>query len=245
MVHTKNKEDYLNELSKSFKDYLKKNPQKKRKRIVKKNRDGSVTIDNDFTLAYLKKGERLKVELKVTAMPDAWKKIESFSLNNPNWFGLEFHSHFANPAVLETRRKQKKSQYFINEIKIHSGALFAFLKYWCRQPVKEWPEYLGKILDLCKRDEGYSLYIKTQKGDYDPIALTEYCISKVFKDSIQALGLKPFDDPSNFYITYIQDQKRPQGITKGFIKGKTPQEIASLAYTIPALEFVFRTLEVF
>jgi len=138
MAHTKNKEDYLNELSKSFKYYLKKNPLKKRKKIVKKNRNGSVTVENDFTLAYLKKGERVKVELKVTATPEGWKKIEAFALNNPDWFGLEFHSGFARPAVLKIseknkpRGKQKEIYYFVNEIKIHAAILFAFFKYWCR-----------------------------------------------------------------------------------------------------------------
>ena len=250
MPQGKSKEDYLNELS-SFEDYLKKNPLKKHKKIVTKGRDGRITVNNDFTLAYLKKGERRKVELKVTATPDTWKKIESFSLDNPDWFGVEFHSSFANPAVLEInektkpRGKQKKIYSFVNEIKIHSAILFAFFKYWCKQPVEEWPDYLEKLRARTKSD-GYFQYIfeTSQGGISEPYKLTRYCIEKVYEEGIQALNLQLFKDPFNFLETYIHADRRATRYGKLF-SGKSSQEIARLGRTIRALDFIFSMLQVY
>lgn len=182
------------------------------------------------------------VRLTAIATPTAWKKIASYAFDHPDWFGLEFYSYLAGPASDAARRKQTQKQYFVNEIKIYSGVLFAFLRYWCKLPVTQWPEYLRKVLGLCKRDE---ILVKTARGGYDPKVLTDYCIAETFQDSIKIFRLNPFDDPANFYNTYIQDKSRPRTFTRHYIANKTPKEIENLAYTIPALNRIFLTLSVF
>jgi len=248
MAHTKNQEDYLNELSKSFKAYIEKTPLKKRKKIVKKNRDGSVTVENDITVAYLKKGERVKVELKVIATLDAWKKIAAFTLDHPDWFGTEFHSRFANPVLLEIseknkpRGKQKEISPFINDIKIPSGVLYALFKYWDKKPIKEWPNYLQRLVKMIRKDTPWSNYVFDVKGRiHRPYKLTRYCIEKVYEKEIKVSKLRLFDDPFNFSQTYIHSERRAARFTKFFIS-KSSEEVAAFVYTSPALKRIFETL---
>ena len=243
MGEDKEKENYWDDRVKSLKEI----PSKRvKKRVTQRTKKGPISVENFFSPTHR---ELKGVMLKVTAIPEDWKKIELFALDHPDWFGLEFHSHFATPAVLEINEKnrvrgaQKKIYYFVNDIKIHAGALYAFFKYWCGRPVKQWPKYLNKLIEVVKKEDRL-LDIKTTKGDYNPAGLTEFCIDKIYGEAIHSLGLTLFSDPSNFYLTYIQDQKRPKRITEMFIKGKTPQEIANLTYSIPALNFVFRALQV-
>jgi hypothetical protein len=55
-------------------------------------------------------------------------------------------------------------------------------------------------------------------------------------------GLKPFEDPFNFYQKYIQHDRLPARFKEQCIQGKTPEEIATLAYSIPALNRIFTLL---
>jgi hypothetical protein len=194
------------------------------------------------------------VKLKVTATPDAWKKIESFALDHPDWFGLEFHSCFAQPAVLEINEKnklkprghQKKIYHFANDMKICVGILYAFFRYWCRRPVKEWPDYLKTLIEkieMAKKDRWFDYIFKGKRGTNKAYRLTRYCIEKVYGETINSLELRLFDEPNNFLKTYVHANKRAERFTKLF-GSKSPQDVATFAHTYPALKYIFETLQV-
>jgi len=253
---------------KNLKDYIKKNPLKRvKKKVKQRTKKDPITVEGPIDAPLSKKQgsyylhhELKDVNLKVTATPEAWRKLELFVRKHPNWFGLCFHSHFANPAVItineknKPRGKQKEIFHFANDIKKYAGTLYPFLKYWCNQPLKAWPDYLRRVLESVKKggnlDNLYVVDLKSQRK-LDPKGLTAYLIDQVFRNGGQSIGLKSFfefgdrESIENFYITYIQSDKRPSKIHTQFIKDKTPQEIADLAYSHHRLNFIFQSLGVF
>jgi len=268
MGKDKGKENYLIDRVESYKKFVKKNPLKKvKKRVKQRTKKSPVTVESFFTSFPREPRKRRKegsfsflhselkgVELKVTATPDAWEKIESFALDHPDWFGLEFHSCFAQPAVLEIsekskpkpRGKQKKIYHLVNDIKIHASILYAFFSYWCRKPLEEWPDYLKTLIELiemAKKDRWFDYIFKEKRGTNKPYRLTRYCIEKVYGETINSLGLKLFDDPKNFLKTYVHPGRRAERFTKLF-GSKSPQEVATFPHTSHALKFIFESLEV-
>lgn len=242
----KEKEDYWNDKLKSFRVYIKKNPLKKgKKRVRQRTKKDSIIVEGSFCSIH---PELKGIVLKAMARPEEWKKIESFILDHPDWFGLEFHSHFANPAVLEISEKnkprgmQKKIYHFVNDIKIPVGILYAFFSYWCRKPLEEWPDYLQRLVEMIKKYDWFDYVFKGQRGTNRPYRLTRYCIEKAYGETINSLGLKLFDDPKNFLETYVHADRRAERFTQVF-GSKSPQEVATFAYIYPVLKYIFETLE--
>jgi hypothetical protein len=200
-----------------------------------------------------------KSEIKIT--PSLWSPLPC-SLDHPDWFGLEFHSCFAQPAVLEIseknkpkpRGRQKEIAHFVNDMKIRAGVLYAFFGYWSKRPVGEWPGYLKNLIKMAKNDE-VIINIPIKKGKIKglgnafkekfnfPFILARYCIKKVYGETINSFGLKLFDDPKNFLKTYVHADRRAKRFSKVF-GSKSPQEVAIFAHTYPALKYIFETLQV-
>jgi len=256
MGKDKEKENYWKDRVKSLKECKIK---KVKKRVRQRTKKDCIIVEGSFSSIH---PELKGMVLKATARPEEWEKIESFVLDHPDWFGLEFHSRFANRAVLEIdeknkpRGKQKKVYHFVNDLKIHAGILYAFFSYWCRKPLQEWPDYLKALVGLAKND-GFLFPLSKAKtksskhllkeimfgGTKAPYRLTRYCIENVYKEPIKELGLRLFDDPFNFIKNYIHADGRAERFIK-FFSSKSPQEVANFAYSMPALNFIFKTLQV-
>jgi len=248
-------EDYWKGKREDYQEYIKKNPIKRSKEDVQqRTKKSPITVKRCFSSIHR---ELEGARLTVTATPGDWKKVESFAHNYPGFFGAEFHSSFANPAVLRICEKNKprgkqtrQIQVFANDIKIQSGILYEFISSWCGKTFREWPKYLKRIMEMAEK-EGHEDVMKREIEDgYQPKELTAYIMDKVYGEPVQKIGLKPLfeykdrDSIENFYITYIQGKKKAREVIKKLMDGKTPREIEALAYTVPALKLIFSTLEV-
>jgi len=195
----------------------------------------------------VKKRGKESINLKFILSPDDWQKLWSYCLKYPDKFVLGLWSYILYPAMQQletkkgTRGKFKESKFFVEWIKTDASSLYAFFSYWCKKSFDEWPDYLKKLVEKVKK-EGWEEDI-IFKGKYYPRGLTDYCINKIYGERCEKEGLNPLEDPFNFYKTYVHDKGRAANATKLFIKGKTTEQVAQLAYEQPFLR-MFEILEI-
>jgi hypothetical protein len=191
------------------------------------------------------------IELKVSASPGNWKKLEQFFYQDPEGFAYDFFSHFISRALEEIpgkkpRGRHKDREALVKEIKTAAGWLYVFFYYWIKKPLEDWPDYLKRLLVIVKK-EGINLDYRKHRTQYKSIDLTLYCVEKIYGETAEKCGLLPisryFRDPEPFKITYIHDYRRPTRIRDRYIKNKSPKEITLLAYR-PPLSNVFKTLKI-
>ena len=132
-----------------------------------------------------------QIELTVSASPEDWEKLYHTIDQNPQSFALQFHSEFVYCALEEARKKQlpgkhKYTHRVIEDIKRHSGYLFAFLSYWSKQGRKDWPAYLQKLITMAVQDKYGTIF----KDRFNPTELTAYCLSKYYEPMLQSLKNK-------------------------------------------------------
>ena len=185
-------------------------------------------------------------KLKVIINSGDWGKFWSYCLLNQNDFAKHFWSDLIYPAMKELETKKgargvkKYSQNLVNWIKPEAGFLYAFFSYWFKRKNHEWPDYFQKLVKMVEAN-GWLKYLEGKRGTNKSYRLTRYCVEKIYGEAIRGVGLKMFDDPTNFYRTYIQ--KSASKARKIFISGKSSQEIAKLAYQNP-LKFIFEFLKI-
>lgn len=243
-------EEYWKDRLRSLQEYRKsKGRNKPRKKVSQRKKGSAITVRDFFDPSLYR--ELKGIELKVTASPESWNRIERYVLENPAWFGLAFHSQFANPAILaiheknSPRGRQKKVHSFVERVKIDSGILYPLVCYWRKQVSSEWPIWVKDGLEKAKV-EGIDLI--GLGGNLDPKMLTAYIVGKIWGGTAKEIGLKPFfeieerDSIENFYLTYIQPSRIRKRIA-GLIKGKTPQEVTRLEEDgFPNLDRLLKTL---
>lgn len=197
-----------------------------------------------------RKAPKRKIELKVTLSPSDWPKLWSYYLHYPSEFAEQFWSNLIHPAMMEletkkgARGRNKKAEQFVHWVKTEASFLYSFFSSWCKKPVEEWPDYLQTLIGMMKKDARWFDYVfKGQSGTNKPYKLTRYCIEKAYGEIIKSYRLKFFDDPKNFLKTYIYKNGRVKRDTKLFIEGKSPQELANLAYK-PPLKNIFKRIQI-
>jgi len=138
----------------------------------------------------------------------------------------------------KTRGKHKKQKPIVSMLTNDAGWLYAFFSYWVKQSVKEWPAYLVNLITAAKKED----IDFTSKGKYSAIELTSYCAEKKYSKVCSRLGLLPFDDPTNFYQTYIKGSPLSSEVKKKHIDGQSPELIALLVYRDPLFD-IFKRLK--
>lgn len=200
-------------------------------------------------------------KLKVTVISADWEKFWTYLWSNPQVFTKHFWSDVIYPAVHElgskkgARGRSKKSQQLVTWIKEYASFLYAFFSYWFKHPIDEWPDYLKKLITMAEKDRCV-IFISSGKGGTNPLIkklmakgtnapyrLTKYCIEKASKEEIEKYGLRLFSEPSYFLKNYIHKNGSATKIAKFFIKGKSPEEMANLAYQLP-LKYLFKYLQI-
>jgi hypothetical protein len=199
------------------------------------------------------KGDQVTVEghldmntitLKIIAGDEDWERFKEYCLTeNPSNLQSVIFEQFIQPAIAKIRgRKISEKDDLIGNMKLSSKWLYSFFKYWNRKPLNEWPEYLCMLTEVIKEDETYT---QEKSGKYSPGDLTEYCIKNFFSQGIKEHELRPFEDPFNFYQTYIKDATDPPIQTElynSFFRGKTPTEIQKYAFRYPLKDILFSLL---
>jgi hypothetical protein len=186
--------------------------------------------------------------VEIKAAPEDWRKLQRFLLDDPDAFSQALLKYFIEPVVeyveekegVLPRGKHKDAKEIVQKLQRQSPWLYVFFQFWCKRPECEFPEYLKQLIAMAER-EGYGPNIKKDTR-YSPQGLTEYCISKVHGKEIAQYDLAPSgDDPSSFYITYVQGKIKT--VQKGFTSHKAdPKYVASLVYKIGPLKDIFQAL---
>jgi hypothetical protein len=183
------------------------------------------------------------IKMKVTVPPSDWGKLWTCGWHNMDDFTKQVWENLIGPAVskLETRKgargKYKHSENILRWIREYARFLYVFFSYWVKIPIEEWPDYLQRLAEMIKEDDWFDSIFRMKKGTNKPYRLTRYCIEKASKEEIERYGLRLFDDPSYFLKTYVHKNGEATKIAKFFIKGKSREEIANLAYQLPLKNF--------
>lgn len=164
--------------------------------IAKHNRNGLIDVGGYLLNSCIK--------IKITAPQEEWESLYRDHLAGNNTAALlKALSRFIQVAEnykckKELTTRHKNNQHFIHILKIQSGLIYKMLKYWRKLPVKTRPAVLQALV---QHQEEYSL----RKSKYDVPFLTETCIEALYGTEMTKLKIRAFDDPANFYRTYIQD----------------------------------------
>jgi len=92
--------------------------------------------------------------------------------------------------------------------------------------------------------KGDGILLIKRSGAYGAKEITMYCMEKIDGEIARLFGLNPFEDPNNFYITYIYADRRATKINEKHIKGRTPEKVARLPFELPQLKRIFDSLKV-
>jgi len=187
------------------------------------------------------------IKLKVTASKKAWQNLHDFYSHNPASFKNEFYCQFIRPAFIELTVKKttglhKQQKPIVNMLKEDAGWLYAFLSYWCKQPFKEWPDYLKKFIEKLKKEKLNEVLLN-RKGKYDAKTITSLLCEAKYGRAIKKHNLSPFDDPANFYLTYIKGSPLSAEVKKKYIDGKSQEIITYLVYSDRHLFDIFKRLK--
>jgi len=207
----------------------------------RRTKKDSITITNFID-------HKNSIELIVKASPENWKRLDQLLSENPEEFAKDFYEKFIRIAFYKEilpkklRGKHKDSFPIALEIKTTAGMLYAFLSYWCKKPVEEWPDYLTKLAIMAE-SEGYGIYVRQGRYFKDAKELTFYCMEKAYREKAEKHGLTPFKDLENFYLTYIHGT-RVSAYHKKEIKDKPPETVARIATLPHFLGKIFEALQV-
>ncbi len=213
--------------------------------IKAKKRFYKVKPDSEYESNLEANPEEAIINLKIVVSPEDWEKLWWYCLDHFDDFAKELWRNVIYPKGKEfeskkgARGKHKYRKAFVQRMKTEAGWLFPFFSFWCKLPLEKWPDYLKKLLTMAKKDE----HIVKRNGKYDPQSLTEYSLTRIHGKDIEKFKLRPFNDPFNFYLTYIQTSNRPQIIQRQFIEGKTPKEVETLPFSQPTLRVLFKSLQ--
>jgi|WetSurSiteA1Bulk_404760.scaffolds.fasta_scaffold03254_2 hypothetical protein len=217
---------------------------KKPQTEVKKTHKGTVKVKGFFNSS-----SKHPIKLEITAEPKEWEAFRfytiqsSYMLDKQEQFFREFIDVVENAVKAskkQSRGKHKQRQEFVETVKNHASTLYPFLKYWCKQPLEQWPQLFQSVVERAKKEDN-EIFFK-QDDKYDPKILTAYCIDKVYGKEAQRLGLKSFfefderESVENFYFTYIQWSKDAHKIEKFLIEGHSTEDIARTLFILPAGE---------
>jgi len=148
------------------------------------------------------------IELIVKASPENWKRLDQLLSENPEEFGKDFYEKFIRIAFYKEilppkpRGRPKDATALVQELRYYSGELYQFVSYWLKRPKEDWPDYLTRLVEVIEKG-GYKIHITTRSGRYGAKELTMYIMEGLYTKTAKRYGIKPFDDPNNFYITYI------------------------------------------
>ncbi|RJQ54520.1 MAG: hypothetical protein C4526_05305 [Nitrospiraceae bacterium] len=246
-------EDYWEDRYKSLKKYIKENPVRKSPYGVKKRRKNNepIPITQRINLKFNRIDPDDSFDLTVIATPGDWKKLAAH-FEDPS-FQLQFLNKFIYTALCEIeknipRGNHKRTHRFVEDLKWQSCLLFLFLKSLINKPVKEQPICIRQLLERAKSEDMLAS-LRTKGGKLNPRLITEYVIEKVYSDAAQEMGLylmgkeETEGESKNFYTTYIQANGRCEEIERKYFKGKSTDEIAEFAKTMPALSKIFTLLK--
>ena len=156
----------------------------------------------------------------------------NFLENNEDDFYLQFLYNFLLPGVEKLRKggrgkhKEKEREPRIAWIKTEAGCLYLFFSAWCKKPLEEWPKSLQTFIN--KIDEADRPSILNNKGKYGAIELSSYCLSKYYGTDLDKYEIHPFNDFTNFYLTYVHPRLK---LCKALLKKTDKEEIASFMNT--------------
>jgi len=183
------------------------------------------------------------IKLTVKASPEDWQGLERLFWDAPEQLAEDLHSYFIVEALEKTVGKERRGSPLVRQIQFCAGWLYAFLSYWCKKPLEDWPLYLQRLIQMIE-EKGNGIFVKTSRGRYGARELTLYCTEKIYGDAAAKYGLSPFSDPNNFYITYALADGKPAEIREKYLTNKTPQEVERLPFELPQLKYILRTLKV-
>lgn len=206
--------------------------------------DGVLNIEDGCPIwgkAGHKQTRHAPINLKLVLSIDDLHRLFSYASNRESNFIDQFSLMLVD-AIRRTRKgargKYKGKETTLFWIKTEAACLYIFFSYWCKKQVNYWPKCLQKLLDTANRD-GYEDYLKTTKRKYSARELTSYCLEKYYMENLENYGLRPFDDPNNFYITYIQPSLK---LGRELMKKVNYDDIESVVGT--PVETVFKSLKI-
>jgi hypothetical protein len=196
------------------------------------------------------------IELTITASPQDWQRLNQLLSENNEEFAKDFHHKFIRPVLYKEilpkkpRGRHRDANILLREIKYNSGELHQFFSYWCKKPREEWPNYLSRLIEIIGK-AGQEIHIKRRNGKYGPKELTLYVMEEVYGKTAKKYGLKPFEDPNNFYIKYIYGsgilKYHKENFRNTFGKryeDMPPEIIERIGLFIPPLEKILRILKI-
>jgi len=151
------------------------------------------------------------IRFKLFLYKEEWEYFKSFIIQCKDEFLTQFNLFVRNEDRIQAikrlpRGKHWKTDNLVRNIQDDSAFLYVMFQYWKDKPLEQFPEDLQKIVNKAEAD-GYREYIKLKDGTFDPKGLTQYWIKKVWGKEIEKYRLIPYDDPDNFYKTYILPQR--------------------------------------
>lgn len=188
------------------------------------------------------------IELSVSLKSEDLEHLDFYCADDFEGFANDFREKIVWAAFAQIeagnekklRGRHKNQQWFVTQLKVRAGWLYAFFKFWSTKPLNVWPEYLRYLLKKAKQ-EGFTVQ---QGKKYEQFELTRYCIETAYGRLCEAYGVN-IEGPDNFYLTYIHDNKRPTTITKIYLRGRQTEVVASLGRTNPILRRVFSDLKIY
>lgn len=168
------------------------------------------------------------------------------------------------------RGRHKHTHYLVNQIKVSAGNLYALFSYLLKRAPGDQPGWLKSLINMASIDGFNSsakgnkpqilteycikkIYGESLQRSNNEIPLGELAaFLKKHKDRptkeqeeqfLENRRLKLFEDPTSFYQTYIQADGRHRKFHKKYIEGKTPEEVANLAFTILDLKGILDSLK--
>lgn len=97
--------------------------------------------------------------------------------------------------------------FYTFELKIKASRLYALFAHLSKKQFEECPSYFQKLIEHIKTsDPDYRYSILDRKERINSLVLTIYYIEKRYNslcNHLSSLGIDPFNDDENFYITYV------------------------------------------
>lgn len=175
-----------------------------------------------------------KANLNIIASPTDWEKLAKNMTSDSEHFEYDFFFLFVWPAIEKIERTRSEKQEAIKAMKRMSCLLHDLFKACYNLPSELMPEPFKKLIKKVKAKEDTKI---------DEKELTWFCLEFFFKDSIEKFGLKPFENPANFYQTYIRGNKHLTQISRMAFEGRSISDL-DLSFRKPPLLKIFQKTRV-
>lgn len=157
-----------------------------------------------------------KVKLKIIAHPDDLSNLAGDYYENPEELGKVFLNHFIDHALYEIitrfgigtppRGIHKKMWNFNMKMKIRAPYTFGLIDYWLKQPQKNWPRSIKKVVSEFEDEKASYSPLSGKKKRTKAHEVLAYIMERNFGKEREILNpkSKPLtDDPGAFKKTYI------------------------------------------